>query len=85
MLQRYVELSKAQIQDKRFAVISKNETSGGYTLAQQLIIQEGKKQTGIFFKGAMHLSGLESLYELRDALNAAIEKEELLLLNVNKN
>lgn len=71
----FTELSKAKIQDKRNLVISKNG-SGTYTLGQQIVVQEGKKQTLIFLKGAIHVDSLEGLYNLRDALNEAIQKEE---------
>lgn len=71
----FTELSKAKIQDKRNLVISKNG-SGTYTLGQQIVVQEGKKQTLIFLKGAIYIDSLEGLYNLRDALNEAIQKEE---------
>jgi len=72
----YEELSKAKLKDKRLAIISKNKTTDGYTIAQQVIILDGGEQLKIFMKGTMQLEGLENLYNLRDALNEAIEKEE---------
>jgi len=71
----FIELSKAKIQDKRNLVVSKNG-SGTFTLGQQIVVQEGRKQTALFLKGAIHIDNLEGLYNLRDALNEAIQKEE---------
>ena len=72
----YTELAKAKIKEKRNVVISRNETVGGYILAQQVIIEEGTKQTTIYLKGATYVDDLHALYKLRDALNESIEKEE---------
>lgn len=73
----YVELAKAKVQAQRNIVISRNETNGGYTMAQQLtVLEDNKKPTNIFIKGAIHIKDLEALYNLRDALNEAIKKEE---------
>lgn len=73
---KYFELSKAKIQESRNMVISKSDTFKGYTLAQQICIQEGNRETLLFIKGAIHVDTLEGLYNLRDALNEAIIKEE---------
>ena len=72
----YIELSKAKIKDKRSLVVSRNETNGGYTIAQQLVVEEGRRSTTIFMKGAIYVEDLDGLYNLRDALNEAIKKEE---------
>ena len=71
----FIELSVAKIQDKRNLVISKKENNG-YTLGQQILVQEGIRTTAIFLKGAIHINHLEGLYNLRDALNEAIQQEE---------
>ena len=72
----YTELAKAKVHEKRNLVVSKNNHAGGYTLAQQLTIQEGTKQINIFIKGAIHVGSLEGLYNLRDAVNEALTIEE---------
>lgn len=72
----FTELAKAKIQDKRNIVISKIDSKSGYTIAQQLVVEEGRRQTAIFMKGAIHVDTLNNLYELRDAINEAIKKEE---------
>lgn len=71
----FTELAKAKIQDKRNLVVSQH-TNGSFTLAQQIVIQEGKKQMTIFLKGSIYIDNLEGLYNLRDALNESIERIE---------
>ena len=69
---KYNELSKARISDSRNVVISQC-SKGGYTIAQQLEAKEGEKTTTVFMKGAIHIETLDGLYELRDAINLAID------------
>lgn len=71
----YSEICRAKIAETRNAVISKC-SKGGYTLAQQLEVQENKMKTSVFLKGALHIDSLESLCELRNALNVAINNEQ---------
>lgn len=71
----YSEICRARIAETRNAVISKC-SKGGYTLAQQLEVQENKMKTSVFLKGALHIDSLESLCELRNALNVAINNEQ---------
>jgi hypothetical protein len=72
----FTELSKAKIQPGTNMVISRNERVGGYTLAQQVVIERERRTLSLFIKGAIHVDSLEGLYELRDALNEAITIEE---------
>lgn len=72
---KYIELSKAKIQDTRNIVISA-ASQGGYTMSQQLEVQEGNKLTTVFLKGSMIIDDLQGLYNLRDACNVAIQKAE---------
>lgn len=65
----YTELSNAEITENRNIVISEC-SKGGFTVAQQLKA-DGTK---VFMKGALHIDNLEGLYNLRDALNVAIDK-----------
>lgn len=69
---RYNELSKARISNSRNVVISQC-SRGGYTIAQQLEAKEGDKTTTVFMKGAIHIETLDGLYEIRDAINLAID------------
>lgn len=72
---QYKEIAKAPISDKRNIVIS-TRSSGGYTIAQQSLIQEGERKTYMFYRGAINVKDLEHLYNARDALNIAIRKIE---------
>lgn len=75
----YNILSRARIQKNRLLAISevnKNGEPAGYTLAQQLEVTEGNYTTSVFMKYGIHVDGLNGLYELRDALNVAIENQE---------
>ena len=72
---KYKEVAKAPISDKRNVVIS-TCSSGGYTIAQQSLIQEGDRKTWVFYKGAITIKDLEHLYNVRDAINIAIKKIE---------
>lgn len=72
---KYDELSRAQIQQRRSLVISAF-SKGGYTIAQQLEVDENGHKMNVSLKGAFHVNDIEGLYNLRDALNVAIEKSE---------
>lgn len=76
---KYNELSNAQIADQRRLVISeciKNDVRSGFTLAQQIEVEEGKRTTRVFLKNGIHVESVEELYNLRDAINDAINKYE---------
>lgn len=72
----FKELARARIKDKRYAVISTNNVNKGITIAQQLVIPEESGMLKVFIKGSIHLDGLEGLYNLRDAINMALENME---------
>ena len=67
----YAQYAKAKIQDKRSIVIS-SCSKGGFTIAQQLEVEEGPRFTSVFLKGAFHVDNVEGLINIRDALNTAI-------------
>ena len=71
----YNELAKAKVQEKRNIVISEVK-DGGFTIAQQLEVEEGNRITNVFLKNAFHIDEEQGLYNLRDALNVAIAKLE---------
>ena len=82
---QYLELSNAQIADKRRLVISecikenqesKENIQCGFTLAQQVEVEEGKRMTRVFLKNGIHVASVDELYNLRDAINDAIDKYE---------
>lgn len=75
----YKELSNAQIEEARRLVISNyfiNGEDSGFTLAQQVEVEEGKKKTRVFLKGGIHIQDIDCLYNLRDAVNNAINLYE---------
>lgn len=72
----YRELSKAEVSESRNIVIS-DCSKGGFTIAQQLVArEEGDKVTTVFMKGAFHVDNIHGLYNLRDAINLAIQLSE---------
>lgn len=82
---KYLELSNAQISDKRRLVISecvkenqdtKESIQCGFTLAQQVEVEEGKRITRVFLKNGIHVTSVDELYNIRDAINDAIDKYE---------
>lgn len=75
MSNKYDELARAQIQPKRDIVVSAF-SKGGFTLAQQLEIEENGHRMNVSLKGAFHIEDLDGLYNLRDALNVAIQRCE---------
>lgn len=68
----YQELARAVVSQSRNVVISQC-SRGGFTVAQQLEVNEGNKVMAVFLKGAVHVDSVEGLFNLRDALNVAIE------------
>lgn len=73
-VQRFTELSRANINDNRDIVISLTQ-SGTVVMAQQLNVAEGKTIHGIFLKGAFEIPTIDALYRLRDAVDKAIEMQ----------
>lgn len=72
---RYEELARAKVQPNRSLVISEC-SKNGFTIAQQLEVKEGNHMMNVFLKGALHIDDIQGLYNLRDALNVAIQKVE---------
>lgn len=70
----YTELACAKIQPKRELVISQRD-KGGFTLAQRILVEEGKKTTAVYMKNAIHVCDVEGLRDLRDALNIVLESD----------
>lgn len=74
-IKKFIELAKAKIQETRSIIISKNDVNAGFTLAQQVTLMEGTRETLLFIKGAIHIDDIEGIYNLRDALNEVLNKE----------
>lgn len=71
----YSEISSAKVSEKRQIVIS-DCSRGGFTIAQRMDITENGHTNRVYLKGAIHVDDIHGLYELRDAVNLAIEKIE---------
>lgn len=70
---KYDEITRAKISESRNLVIS-SCSKGGYTLAQQLGIADGKATVSVFLKGAIHISDRDALERVRDAINVALKQ-----------
>ena len=55
---------------------TKENIQCGFTLAQQVEVEEGKRMTRVFLKNGIHVASIDELYNLRDAINDAINKYE---------
>lgn len=71
----YEQLASLKISKSRQIIVS-SVPGKGFTIAQQLFVEEAGRNTTVFLKGAIHIESVESLKELRDALNVAIHKAE---------
>lgn len=72
----YTEISSASVTEKRDIVIS-TCSKGGFTVAQRMDTEEeNNKITSLYLKGAFHINDINGLYNLRDAINLAINKVE---------
>lgn len=75
----YTELAKAKVSNSRNVIISKCN-NGGFAIAQQIQANDEMsngviKTVAIFMKGAIHIDDVETLKQVRDAINLAICKE----------
>jgi hypothetical protein len=71
----YTEISRAEVTKRRNVVISEC-SRGGYTIAQQITVEEGDSTTSLFMKGAIHVDDVDGLKRLRDALTVCIDHVE---------
>lgn len=71
----YKEIARAKVSETRNVVISQC-SGGGFTIAQQLDVQEGDKKMTVFLKNSIHLDDVKGLYELRDTINYALKSIE---------
>lgn len=71
----YRQISTAKIQNKRDLVISEC-SKGGYTLAQRVCVEEGKKTTYMYLKNAIHVDDLEGLRNIRDSINVVLGEKD---------
>ena len=66
-------LNGSQTQARNLVISAVNGGKKGFTLAQQMQIQDGERETTVFLKGGIHIPDYATLVSLRDSLNMAIE------------
>lgn len=69
----YEQLSSARVTKSKNIVVSKC-SKGGFTIAQQLVVNDDQNEVSVFLKGAYHIRDVDALISLRDAIDEAIEK-----------
>lgn len=69
----YEQLSSARVTKSKNIVVSKC-SKGGFTIAQQLVVNDDQNEVSVFLKGAYHIRDIDALISLRDAIDEAIEK-----------
>lgn len=69
----YEQLSSARVTKSKNIVVSKC-SKGGFTIAQQLVVNDDQNEVSVFLKGAYHIRDVDALILLRDAIDEAIEK-----------
>lgn len=69
----YEQLSSARVSNSRNVVVSRC-SRGGFTVAQQVVIEDDGHEMTMFMKGAYHVKDLDALIALRDAIDLAIDK-----------
>ena len=72
----YRELSKKQVRENRNVVVSEMMEDGsgkrlGYSVVEQLIVNEGEKETRIFLKGGIRVHSQIGLLQLKEAIDEA--------------
>lgn len=70
---QYEQYAKAKIANSRNLVISAC-SKGGFTMAQQIEVNENGDPMYIFLKGAFHIDSIGGLIAIRDALNETLQK-----------
>lgn len=72
---RFKQLASVKIGDSRSLVISSvNDSADGFTIAQQLNVQERGKTISVFLKGGIQIPDVQSLTDIRDAINVALTR-----------
>ncbi len=69
----YEQLSSACVTKSKNIVVSKC-SKGGFTIAQQLVVNDDQNEVSVFLKGAYHIRDVDALISLRDAIDEAIKK-----------
>lgn len=72
---KFKQIASGKISECRNVVVSEH-SGGGYTVAQQLEVEEKGTATKVFMKGAFHIESVDDLVTMRDVINLAIKKIE---------
>ncbi len=75
---KYLELAKARIKPQRNVVISETIDSEnnflGYSITEQLVTNEGERETKVFLRNGLGILNREGLEQLRNAIDETLEK-----------
>lgn len=75
---KYLELAKARIKPQRNVVISKTIDGEnnflGYSITEQLVTNEGERETKVFLRNGLGILNREGLEQLRNAIDETLEK-----------
>lgn len=75
---KYLELAKARVKPQRNVVISETIDSEnnflGYSITEQLVTNEGERETKVFLRNGLGILNREGLEQLRNAINETLEK-----------
>ena len=69
----YKQISQVKINDNKYMVISEC-SKGGFTLGQKVIVKDAENTIEMFLKGAIHINSIDTLGEIRDAIDEIIAK-----------
>lgn len=75
---KYLELAKARVKPQRNVVISETIDSEnnflGYSITEQLVTNEGERETKVFLRNGLGILNREGLEQLRNAIDETLEK-----------
>lgn len=76
---KYRQLGSVQVKDNRNVVISETYLESGeivgYSVTEQLTVNEGEKETKVFLKNGLGILPKESLVRLSETLSKIISEE----------
>ena len=72
---RFDQMGSTKITKNRNMVVSRCD-SGGFTIAQQLEVDEGGKKTKVFMKGAIFVDSIENFSHVVKMLEDVLRKSE---------
>lgn len=70
---KYDQMGATKITKNRNMVISRCLPNGGYTIAQQLEVDEMGKKTKVFMKGAIFVDSTEHLRDVKNMIDSILK------------